>query len=408
MKRVYLDIAGRMHSLYRELLEYPPDGYEFVIGQTPWDKASKSLAKIDSIYSFTHQVLGKLVPVNLVKAYLERWKKIPRGTDLTYSTGHLVFRKEPWVIDFEFVTQLAGYNGRHFKRYKKVIEKMLMSEYCKKIICWTEACKKTVLWNLDCKEFEQKIEVVPLAVRGKNFAKNYNDEKVKLLFVGSANIPGSFGLKGGGEVLEAFTLLRQKYNNLELVLRSDMPPEVKHKCSQIDGISVIDAIISSEQLGQEFKSADIFLLPARSSQDVAVLDAMSYELPVIITDVWANPEWVEDGKTGFVIKKSERVPCYIGNYIPDWSSPQCMKAYRTADPKVVAELVEKTSFLIENEELRRKMGKVGREQIEVGKFSLQKRNEKLKRIFDEATASSKETINKLCLKSSYGNPGETP
>jgi len=385
MKKVYLDIAGRMHSLYRELLENPPDGYEFVTSTTLWDRSSRAAAKTDFSYLFQKNFLRKVVPVSLIKAYLERWKRIPQGTNLTYSAGHLVFRKEPWVVDFEFVTQLAGYNLRHFKRYKKLIEKVLASEHCKRIMCWTEASKKSVLWNLDCREFEQKVEVIPLAVRKKDFTKTYDDTKVRLLFAGSANIPGEFALKGGKQVLEAFIHLKRAYSNLELVIRSDMAGEIKSIYNQIEGIRIIDKVIPWEQLEQEFKSADIFLLPAHSSQDVAVLDAMSYELPVITTDVWANPEWVEDGKTGFLIKKSERVHHYTEKFIPNWSSPHNRRMYKTADPKVVEELVEKTSILVENEELRRKMGRAGRQEIETGKFSIERRNEKLRRIFDEAT-----------------------
>jgi len=48
--------------------------------------------------------------------------------------------------------------------------------------------------------------------------------------------------------------------------------------------------------------------------------------------------------------------------------------------------VEKTSSIIENPELRRQTGKAGRWEVEHGKFSIERRNEKLKRIFDEATA----------------------
>ena len=62
------------------------------------------------------------------------------------------------------------------------------------------------------------------------------------------------------------------------------------------------------------------------------------------------------------------------------------EAIKILDPKVTQDLVEKTSTLIEKEELRRRMGEAGRQEIETGKFSIEKRNEKLKRIFDEATA----------------------
>lgn len=63
-----------------------------------------------------------------------------------------------------------------------------------------------------------------------------------------------------------------------------------------------------------------------------------------------------------------------------------LKAIQTTDPKVVEEIVQKASILIKNKELRRRMGISGRREIEVGKFSIEKRNEKLKRIFDEALA----------------------
>ena len=389
MRKVYLDLGGRMHSLYKELVMYPPLGYEFITQKTSWDKAFIAATKVNTIYSFQQKVLGKVMPVNLTKAYLERFKKPPKDADLTYATGHLVFRKEPWVVDLEFVTQLAGYNLGHFKRYKKLIERGLSSEYCKKIICWTEAGKKTVLANMDCQGFEHKVESVPLAVHKKNFTKDYgNKEAIKLLFVGSANIPGEFEYKGGKEVLEAFILLRKKYSNLELVIRSDVPKQIRDKYKELGNLRLIDRVIPWEQLEQEFKSADIFLFPTHSTPGLAILDAMSYELPVITTDVWANSEMVSNGKTGFVIRKSEKVSYYIEDFIPNWDyhpGSQFMKLIKATDSKVVEELVEKTSILIENEELRRKMGKVGRQEIETGKFSIKNRNEKLKRIFDEAT-----------------------
>lgn len=389
MKRVYLDVAGRMHSLYKELILHPPPGYQFVALGSGWDKVSSVASKVNLIYSFQEKALGEIIPVNFAKACLERFKKPPKDTDLTYAAGHLVFRKEPWVVDLEFVTQLTGYNVNHFRRLRSIIGKVLASEYCKKIICWTEACKRTVLFNLDCRGFAHKVEVVRLAVHRKNFVKDYgNREKIKLLFVGSANILGEFEYKGGREVLEAFLLLREKYHNLELVIRSDIPQELRSMCKGLNDVRLIDGIIPWRQLEQEFKSADIFLFPSYSTPGLAILDAMSYELPVITTDVWANPEMVENGKTGFVIKKSEKIQYYIENFIPNWNydlTSKFMMTVKTTDLEVVEELVEKTSILIEDEELRRTMGKAGRQEIETGKFSLQKRNGKLKRIFDKAT-----------------------
>jgi glycosyltransferase involved in cell wall biosynthesis len=391
-RRIYLDVAGRMHSLYKTLITYPPAGYEFMAPRAGWDRVSGAAASIGFVYSLQERLLNRIVPLNLVKARLERFKKLPEGTDLTYATGHLVFREEPWVVDLEFVTQLAGYSVRHFKKHRRLIQRVLSSDNCKRIICWTEAARKTVLANMDCQGFDHKVEVVPLAVPRKDFTKNHAaSEKVRLLFVGSANIPGEFEYKGGNEVLEAFIHLREKYPDVELVIRSDVPGHIRQQYRGTDNLRLIDGIIPWEQLDEEFKSADIFLFPSHSTPGLAFLDAMSYELPVVTTDVWANPEMVIDGKTGFIIKKSGNVQYYADDFIPIWNyipSSTFMRSIRTVDSRVVQELVEKTSVLIENGDLRKMMGKAGRHEIESGKFSIESRREKLKKIFDEAITGS--------------------
>jgi len=389
MKKIYLDVAGRMHSLYSGFLRYPPSGYMFVTQDNSWDGVSNAAIRNNSIYTFQERVLSKIIPVNMAKAYLERLKKPPSGTSLTYSTGHLVFRKEPWVVDLEFVTQLAGYNINHFRRYRRLIERRLASKYCKGIICWTHAGKRTLLQNMNCQGFKHKIKVIPLAVPKKEFVKTYrNDGKVRLLFVDSANIPGQFDIKGGKEILEAFAILCQRYPNLELVVRSNVPRHIKNCYQELENLRFVDKIIAWKDLEKEFKLTDVFLYPSHATPGLAILDAMSYELPVITTSIWANPEMVVDGETGLLISESRQVLYYVEDSIPNWNylpgSP-FMKSIELVDPVMVNELVEKASILIENPELRRKMGRAGRRQIETGVFSVEKRNEKLKRVLDEAT-----------------------
>lgn len=385
MRRLYLDVAGKTHSLYNSLINYPPAGYEFVTEYGSWDRTSKYISNIDLAYSFQKNILSKIIPINIPKAYFDRFKKLPENTKLTYSSGHLVFRKEPWVVDLEFITHLAGYNYRHFRRYQSTIEKALKSENCKKIMPWTDAGKETIFHVIKDDAILDKVETVNLAVHKKNFVKLYNKGRITILFVGSINIPKDFDIKGGKEVLEAFSRLSQKYDNLELVIRSIVPEHIKEKYKKLKNIRIIDEIISWDALEKEFQCADIFLFPSHNTPGLAILDAMSYELPVITTDVWANPELVRDGETGFMVKKSNEINYYIENFIPNWSSPKSLQSIKSMiDPEVVCEIVEKTSILIEDEKLRRRMGRAGRKEIETGKFSVYNRNEKLKKIFDES------------------------
>lgn len=382
MKYIYLDVTGKRHSLYNELINYPPKDYQFNCEGSldPISRFATSILPVKKI----HDTVGEIIPLTVFKSKVESIKKIPKNISLTYSTGHLIFRREPWIVDMEFVTHLTGYHLNHFIRHKKLIEKSLSSDYCKNIIPWTDAGTQTILQNLDCEAFIDKIETVHLAVHKKDFKKNYNNDKVKILFVASANFPKDFDLKGGKEVLEAFEYLNTKYDHLELVIRSYVPQHLKDKYAKFNNIRIIDSILPWSELEKEFTSSDIFLFPSHNTPGMVFLDAMSYELPIITTDVWANHEMVEDGSNGFLIHKSDKINYYVKNFIPNWFTSDFIRTIETTDPNVVNGLVEKTSILIDNENLRRKMGKAGRQEIEIGKFSIEKRNEKLKRIFDKA------------------------
>jgi glycosyltransferase involved in cell wall biosynthesis len=115
------------------------------------------------------------------------------------------------------------------------------------------------------------------------------------------------------------------------------------------------------------------------------LEAMSYELPVVTTDVWGNGELVREGRTGFLVAKSTLGPDFEGDRLYA-RSRHFEKVVRTVDPRMVRALVQRLSTLVEDAELRRRLGRAGRSEIEEGRFSLARRNAKLKRLLDEATA----------------------
>lgn len=385
MNKIYLDFHGKKHSLYDNLINSPPSGYEFVFDGTKLNRFIKQASNISFVPKLLMNSINRVVPVSILKPYLEKNSPPPDGASLIYSSGHVIFKNFSWVVDLEFVTHLSGYNLNHLKHYYKSIKSALESENCKKIMPWTEAGKKTVNLTFDSEKIREKTETVYLAVPPKNFVKDYNKDTIKLLFVGSQNLPKDFDIKGGKEVFETFNLLTRQYNNLELVVRSFVPKNLKLNFLKYKNVKIIDQIVPWDILEREFKTADIFLFPSYHTPGLAILDAMSYELPVITTDVWANPEMVEDGRTGFIIKKSENIKYYTKNFIPNWSAPETIKIIkRIVDPRVVKELVEKTSVLIEDENLRRMMGLASRQVIETGKFSIETRNEKFKRVFDTA------------------------
>lgn len=380
-KRIYFEPAGRIHSSQWDLINYPPEGYEFVTDKSIVDK---TLVSTDFLFFEHRRALEWLLPLNLTKAWVERFtRRIPKDIDLIYTYNLLDFRKKPWVVQVEWGPGvLIGRHKRHFRTFKGLVEKSLASDHCKAILVWTELAKECLLSSLNCSGFESKIEVMPQAVHQREFSKNYNDDKVRLLFIGSANVPQFFEGKGGKEVFETFSILDRKFNNLELVLRANIPDHIRQKYAAIlskSNIQIIEGVLPWEQLEQEFINADIFLYPTHQIHNTVILDAMSYELPIVTTQAGSTGR-IKNDISGFVVESRGKLPYF---WFPgDEEFRRYVRTIKTINADLIQELVEKTSVLIENPELRRRMGRAARWEIEKGEFSIDKRNEKLKRIFD--------------------------
>jgi glycosyltransferase involved in cell wall biosynthesis len=388
MRRILFAAGFGFHSLFNSILEYPPQGYEFIFPEKPTGKKPQLSKKIRNAVPLKNNSLRGLLLSQLSWYTGDLFRKTSIEADLIFSANRLIYsKKKPWVVMIEHIGDLCPimYDIKHLGFYRFFIEKVLSSEWCKKIMPYLDTERMTLFKSLNCEGFKDKIEVVNLAVPPKIFEKEYGKDKISLLFLGTAhkgNIPKSFEERGGLEVLEAFKVLNARYENLELVVRSHVPPYIRNKYSQVlagKNVKVFEQVLSMEERDHIMQNADIFVFPGHITPALTLLDVMSYEIPVVATNWRGNYEMVKDGETGFLIRPPFGLnPDVLTREITD------MVSARSPDMHVAKELVEKTSILIEDEKLRRKMGIAGRREIETGKFSIKRRNEKLKKIFDEA------------------------
>ena len=386
-KKIYLEPIWKLPISAKYFTASPPDGYEFVRGDDARSRFFLSASRYALSYRFLN-IFDKVIPTVVAASALKKWRKPPPGTALTYAYGgHLVFRPEPWVVSMEYPGMLLGGDVKHLVRGRRFLAKTFASLYCKKIMCEYEAARQALFTTIDCASFIEKVTVLlPPPPPLPHFEKPPQKGPVKLFTLGSGNIKGEFAARGIREVIEMFIILRQKYPGLELVVRSDMPSAYRRRCQGISGLRIIDRVIPRAQLEQEFAAADIFVLPSHGTYPFTLMEAMSWELPVVTRNSFANPEFIEDGRTGLLVAASKHVPYFYRDTAhPNFGSAAFQKAIQTSDKDVVLDLVRKVSLLIEDKELRRKLGKAARQEVAAGKLSNAVRNVKVKKIFDEIT-----------------------
>jgi glycosyltransferase involved in cell wall biosynthesis len=382
---VFLEPLWKLRREYEDLVRNPPDGYRFVVQQTASEGLAKRVSKASAAYRALW-ALWKLLPVQLAKPFWERFKRTPDGVDLTYAVLHPVFRGEAWLMDMcaEQPHLLVGSEWL-FDRWKGVLRRPLLAPSCRRILYEVEAGRQAFLQRLPWPGLAEKTVVVRSAVPPRPVAQGSHDGGVKLLFVNSANmdIGSHFAVHGGLVLLEAFRHLRRRYPNVELVVRSAVPRRLKRAYGCLPGLRIIDEVIPWWQLEREFQTADIFVYPTHVTPSIVFLDAMSYGLPIVTTDVWANPELVQDGHNGLLVPHRSAAAFTEGDVV-HFDSPHFRRAVETVERSLVAGLLEGVSRLIEDGGLRRRLGCAGRHEVENGRFSPSQRSGALARVLDEA------------------------
>ncbi len=387
MKTVLFKPLWKLRPDYEELVADPPHGYRFIHPISRLESAGIILNKTKWAFA-TLEATNRVIPVHLLRSYVDRFVRSD-GVDLIYAVMRLWWRQDPWVVDFLGEQPHVIVGGEHvFTTCTPLVRKALGSRACKKIIYDVEAGKRALLSLLGMPELERKIAVIYPATSAKRFVKHEATGPIRLLFVGSANIDNAnqFETKGGRILLEAFQQLKRRYTDLELVVRSRVPRDVRDRFGSVNGLTIVEEILPVHQLEKLFLDADIFVAPVHTVPSKTIVQAMSYELPIVMTDAWSAPELIDNGRTGILIHHPT-AHTFTDGFVVHFDSREYRRVLSTVNPELVRGVVESVTRLIEDPELRRRLGREARHEVEVGRFSRKQRNEALKRVLDEATAA---------------------
>lgn len=355
--KVYLQYPWKFpdSSYYKYLVENPPKEIAYI--NVEKQKGAITNYKKFFFSNFLKKSIRKTLDffnISFPNAHLS-----PKGNYDLIHCCHCLSKNEnkPWVADIEGVWQF--WIGKPNKNSIEKVRKILLNENCKKIMPWTQQTAKEII-NV-YPEIKEKVEVVYPAVPVQVTKKSRRKVK-KLTLLYAARY---FWIKGGLIGLEALKKLKKKYD-IETIFVSDAPGEIRKKYPEINFLD----LMPHERLLKYYKKADIFFYPSLvDTFGFALLEAMSFGLPIItVNTMWtkSRKEIIENRRQGFIIDL-KKLPNYyqIGKY----------------EQKIVEELINKTSELIEDKNLRKRMTKNCIKIIKEGKFSIRERNKKLKRIY---------------------------
>lgn len=166
--------------------------------------------------------------------------------------------------------------------------------------------------------------------------------------------------KGLDHLLQAIALVRKTHSHVRFRVYGDgmLRRELLSHAQKLglDGKDIfVGAFTGQAERTQILSGTDIFLLPSiLEGQPVVIVEAMAYGCPIVATNVGGIPELIRDGLNGLL--------CPPAN-------PTC--------------LAEKIKLLIENPELRSRLGAAARVSYEQGPFQIDTVSSKFVSIYEE-------------------------
>lgn len=149
-------------------------------------------------------------------------------------------------------------------------------------------------------DYDLPTEKVVLAYAGSNAAvsqtklHNVDYAHPSILFVGL-----DWQRKGGPDLVEAFQIVRETCPEAQLTIVGARPELTIPNCTVIGPVK-------PEELDSYYQQASVFCLPTHLEPfGIVFIEAMTAHLPIVATHVGAIPDFVEDGRNGWLVEPGD-------------------------------------------------------------------------------------------------------
>lgn len=127
-------------------------------------------------------------------------------------------------------------------------------------------------------------------------SNSYSLKEKIILFVGI-----DFDRKGGAIVLEAFKILKKKMSNVKLVIVG--PKKESVVVENVENVEILGNI-NRKKLSEVFSMASLFCMPSEfEAYGLVFPEALSFGIPCIGRDAYEMKYFIEEGKTGYLLKE---------------------------------------------------------------------------------------------------------
>jgi glycosyltransferase involved in cell wall biosynthesis len=201
------------------------------------------------------------------------------------------------------LTKLGLSNASSFLALSEKVEKDLQFVGKDRIVYRSE------LPVYDCYNFdEQQKRVYTKKIFG------FDENSKLLLFFGYIR-----KYKGLDLLIDALAELIKKDNSYKLLAAGEFYDDEKFYRGKVqslkldDHVKLLNEFIPNEEVAKYFEPSDLVVLPYRSATQSGILNlAYGFLKPVLVTNVGGLAEFVDDGKTGYVIKPDSKVDLVEG------------------------------------------------------------------------------------------------
>ena len=191
------------------------------------------------------------------------------------------------------LTDIGLKNASAFMVLSNIVEKEVM------MIANGRNVYKSELPIYDCYSSDDKTSTEALR---KQFGFSQNDKV--LLFFGYVR-----KYKGLDLLIDAFPIIKNSIPNAKLLIVGefyDSPDFYLNKIKQLQiekDTVVVNQFVPNEEVGKYYKACDLVILPYHSATQSGILNvAYGFSKPVLVTNVGGLSEFVDDKKTGLIIR----------------------------------------------------------------------------------------------------------